>query len=104
MVVFVYLCLVPPTDPTTITSSSPNAVVVEGNSASLHCNATGNPAPNITWTRDGSNTVLYEGESFTINSITRQQAGEYICTAGNGIGSKVNASVAVIVQCELCVQ
>ena len=95
--------LVSPTDPSAITSLLPNAVVVEGNSISLHCNTTGNPAPNVTWTKDGSSTVLYQRESFTINNITRQQAGQYICTVDNGIGSKVNASVAVIVHCEWCV-
>ena len=95
--------LVSPTDPSAITSSLPNAVIDEGNSITLHCNTSGNPAPNVTWTKDGNSTVLYHGESFTINNITRQQAGQYICTVDNGIGSKVNASVAVTVHCEWCV-
>ena len=75
-------------------------MAVEGNSVTLYCNATGNPTPNITWTKDGSTTVLYQGESFIVNNITRQQAGGYICAAWNGIGSKDNATVAVNVHCK----
>ena len=88
-------------DSTKITVSSANPVVVEGESVSLDCNATGIPAPNVTWTKDGNNSVLYQGERYTIDSITRQQAGRYICTAENGIGSKLNATFAVIVHCKL---
>ena len=90
-----------PSDSTKITVSSANPVVVEGESVSLDCNATGNPAPNVTWTKDGNNSVLYQGERYTIDNITRQQAGRYICTAENGIGSKLNATFAVIVHCKL---
>ena len=90
-----------PSDSTKITVSSANPVVVEGESVSLDCNATGNPAPTVTWTKDGNNSVLYQGERYTIDRITRQQAGRYICTAENGIGSKLNATFAVIVHCKL---
>ena len=90
-----------PSDSTKITVSSANPVVVEGQRVSLDCNATGNPAPNVTWTKDGNNSVLYQGERYTIDSITRQQAGRYICTAENGIGNKLNATFAVIVHCKL---
>ena len=98
--VALFCCSLLSTDPSTFKSSSSNTVAVEGNSVTLYCNATGNPAPNITWTKDGSWTVLSQGEGFTINNITRQQAGNYSCTAWNGIGNKHNSTFAVAVHCK----
>ena len=77
-----------------------STIATENSNITLHCNATGNPPPNITWTKDGSNTVLYQGESFTISSISSGQAGLYVCTAWNGVGSKANASATVAVYCK----
>ena len=78
-----------------------NQVILEGSNISLHCNATGNPTPNITWTKDGSRTVLYQGETYSIVNIQRQAAGDYTCTAWNGVGEQKNATASVTVQCEL---
>ena len=75
-------------------------VVVEGENVTLHCNATGNPAPNITWTKDGSSTVLYQGETYSIVNIQRQATGDYTCTAWNGVGGKANVTATVNVHCE----
>lgn len=84
------------TDPAKIQTSPTNTAVVERNTATLYCNATGNPAPNITWTKDGIAAVLYQGERFTIENISRQEAGNYLCTAWNRIGSKKDIATAVI--------
>ncbi|XP_078379808.1 hemicentin-1-like isoform X8 [Oculina patagonica] len=83
--------------PATIESSSGNRVVLEGNNLTLHCNATGNPTPNITWTKDGSSTVLYQGETYRIVNIQRQAAGDYKCTAWNGVGERNNVTATVTV-------
>ena len=80
--------------------SSGNLVVLEGNNLSLQCNATGNPTPNITWTKDGSSTVLYQGETYSIVDIQRQAAGDYKCTAWNGLGEQTNATTTVDVHCK----
>ena len=74
---------------------------MEGNNVTLHCNATGNPALNIAWTKDGSSTVLYQGETYSIVNIRRQAAGDYTCTALNVVGDKANATVNVTVHCKL---
>ena len=82
-------------------SSSSNTVVTEGNNVTLHCNATGNPTPNITWRRNANSTVLHQGQSYIMYNINRNQAGNYICSAWNGIGNKKNATIAVTVHCKL---
>ena len=85
-----------------VISQKPSSkVVVEGENVTLRCNATGNPAPNITWTKDGSPTVLYQGETYSIVNIQRQAAGDYTCTAWNGVGEKTNATATVTVHCKL---
>lgn len=78
--------------------SSP--VVLEGSNHTLFCNATGNPPPNITWTKDGSLTVLHQGEAYSIVNIQRQAAGNYKCTAWNGVGEPRNVASTVIVYCK----
>ena len=65
-----------------------SVVVIEGNNVTIKCNATGNPPANITWTKDISPLVFYS-------------AGDYTCTAWNGVGEKANATAAVIVHCKL---
>ena len=88
------------TVPSVLEQSPSSTIATENSKITLHCNATGNPPPNITWTKDGSNTVLYQGERFTISSISSGQAGLYVCTAWNGVRSKANASATVTVHCK----
>ena len=88
-------------DPAVIDTSPINQVLLERSNITLHCNATGNPAPNITWKKDGNPTVLYQGETYSIVNIQRQAAGDYTCTVWNGVGEKKNATAAVTVHCEL---
>ena len=82
-------------------SSSSNTVVTEGSNVVLHCNATGNPTPNITWRRNRISTVLHQGQSYIMYNINRNQAGNYICSAWNGIGNKKNATITVTVHCKI---
>ena len=87
-------------DASRISHRPSSKVFVEGENVTLHCNATGNPAPNITWTKDGSSTVLYQGETYSIVNIQRQATGHYTCTVWNGVGGKTNVTATVTVQCE----
>ena len=75
--------------------------VLEGRNATVYCNATGNPKPNITWTKDGNPAVLYQGETYGIVNIQRQSAGDYRCTAWNGVGNRTYAAATITVHCEL---
>ena len=79
-------------------------VAVEGGAdITLTCSATGEPPPNITWTKvldNGSDSVvLFTGQQFALSN-NRSNDGTYRCTVGNGIGSPVNHTARVTVNCE----
>ena len=88
-------------DPALIESAPVDQVALEKDNVTLHCNATGNPTPNITWTKDNSSSVLHQGDIYSIVNITRDAAGNYTCTAWNGVGEQKKAIAEVTVHCEL---
>ena len=45
--------------------------------------------------------MLYQGVTYSIVNIQRQAAGDYTCTAWNGVGKQKNAKAAVTVHCKL---
>lgn len=53
----------------------------------LFCNATGNPSPNVTWTKvKDSARILPSGSNLVITESSKKDAGTYKCTADNGRG------------------
>ena len=82
--------------------------VIEGHNVNLFCNASGNPVPTITWTRNGSvltssvPRIRFEEESkeLTITSINRADKGEYRCVANNSEGNVTSDAATLDVQCE----
>ena len=79
-------------------------LVLEGDPAiNLTCTADGEPAPHITWTKvfaNGTDShVLSTDEQFLLPN-NRTNDGTYRCKASNGIGSDVNHTVIVVVNCE----
>jgi len=68
-------------------------VVKEGTSITLKCQAGGNPQPKITWTRNGQ--ILGDGERLKVKKLSPEGAGEYFCTADNGVGEPVEFKFTV---------
>ncbi|XP_021711305.1 hemicentin-1 [Aedes aegypti] len=87
--------LVPPK--ITHVTSGGHLQVRKGSPVRLECSATGNPMPNITWTR--KNNVLENGEAqytssvYTIENMDRHKGGTYICTANNGVGQVATSQI-----------
>ena len=91
-------------DPPSLITKAKDEVVLEGGPPiSLTCTADGEPATNITWTKPSANgsdsDVLFTGEQFNLPN-NRTSDGTYRCKASNGIGSDVNHTVKVVVNCE----
>ena len=61
------------------------------------CTATGNPAPKITWMKDGETVADGDTLSFPAN---RSDSGKYLCSAENGLGLAINSSASLDVQCK----
>ena len=73
--------------------------VTEGDNATLYCNATGNPVPNITWIKGGE-VLLSHTEMLAIAKISRSESGSYECLAWNGIGKNGSKSCTIDVHCK----
>jgi len=65
--------------------------------ATLHCAATGHPTPKITWTKVGQ--VVGNDDILSFTS-SRGHAGEYWCSAENGLGKAINGSAYLDVKCK----
>ena len=82
-------------DPPVFITEPASQSVIEGNRATLFCNATGNPLPNITWTEQGSNSVLSTSDTLTLTNLRRGDNGAvYKCKVRNYLGS--DESIATI--------
>ena len=95
------------TDQPEITAQPQNKTLTERENVTLSCNATGNPAPSISWTKDGSATnslrisLSLDNKQLTITNVSRDDSGDYRCVANNNIGAAVTSNVATLdVQCK----
>lgn len=86
------------TVPVSFTSTPVDQIVREGDETTFHCTATGNPTPVITWLKDGKTMASGETLIFTAN---KNYSGQYLCSAENGLGVKINASADLEVQCKI---
>ncbi|XP_020621161.1 protein sidekick-1-like [Orbicella faveolata] len=90
-----------------ITLHPENQTKSEGDNVTLSCNATGNPQPTISWTRNGFpvNTSNNSSISFsedkkllTITNVNRTDSGEYRCLANNSLGNETSDVARLDVQ------
>ena len=93
--------------PPEIASVSNDQVVCDGSLVTLSCNATGRPTPTITWTKvedndkDSAPLLPVVDGKYILSNIQRSANGTYRCTAHNGVGTPVNHTVSVKVECKL---
>ena len=71
--------------------------MIEKEQTTFTCSAAGNPAPNITWTKDGK--TVGSGDTLSLETH-RNQSGKYWCSAENGVGLAIRASAYLDVQCK----
>ncbi|KAM7308571.1 hypothetical protein ISCGN_012205 [Ixodes scapularis] len=79
--------------------TSPDTDVIQGNSVTLTCHATGSPQPRIEWTRTIGHSDKPEdvrrshraqslpNGTLIIEDVADEDEGKYTCTANNGIGT-----------------
>ena len=98
-----------------------NFVVKKGKQIEVACKASGNPQPEVHWTKEvrgsecrhqslkltlqgggqvGRGKTVMAGSGLLLSSVTRQDEGLYICTASNGVGAPASASVRLTVLCK----
>ncbi|XP_048683331.2 neurotrimin isoform X2 [Caretta caretta] len=82
-----------------IVEISSDISVNEGGNISLTCIATGRPDPTITWRHISPKAVGFvsEDEYLEITGITKEQSGEYECSASNDVAAPVVRRVKVTV-------
>ncbi|XP_023341591.1 lachesin isoform X2 [Eurytemora carolleeae] len=77
--------------------SDGNYVVKKDRRVELKCSASGNPLPEVEWTKKGGRLPGDEmkifGETLVIQSIAKNDRGVYICTAMNGVGHSAEAEI-----------
>ncbi|XP_077985271.1 fibroblast growth factor receptor 2-like [Glandiceps talaboti] len=88
--------------PPSITRHPSNKSTNEGtSSATLSCQADGNPTPTFTWTKDGSDLqsnskYTLTGGSLVIHNIVRDDDGQYRCVSDNGYGTAATSNPATL--------
>ena len=86
-------------DPLVLNFECPTSVI-EGYDATLHCNATGNPLPNITWIQQDTKDVLGTTKQLTLTAVNRNKTGTFQCIAWNGIGNNSTRTCTLDVFCK----
>jgi len=68
-------------------------VVKKGSSVTIKCLASGNPRPQVTWSKVNQADVVGEGESLELREVSRHHEGIYQCSAGNGVGERAVSQI-----------
>ena len=104
MFVFLFIVRVAPQ----ITTQPQAGSVTEGDNVTLSCNASGNPVPTISWTRDeslvssGDQRISFEAgnRQLTITNVNRTDSGQYLCVADNSEGNDTSNAITLDVKCK----
>ena len=68
----------------------------------LTCNASDDPTPNITWTKEGLTAAQFKvlGHKLSLVNVKREDVGSYKCTADNGYGTSATSLAVADVKCK----
>ncbi|XP_068685522.1 hemicentin-1-like isoform X2 [Montipora foliosa] len=84
--------------PPSIINTHRNHTVTEQQDLRLKCNASGNPQPEIIWTKRSNSTRLPTvGGVLVVKNVKNTDSGDYQCKASNGIGDDAISIVTIIV-------
>ena len=88
-------------EPVITTLPEDELVVREGSPASLECSiVSGTPTPEVKWVKEDMEDEEIAGTTLSFSSITRKEAGTYLCLADNGFGPvPVQKEVRIEVHC-----
>ena len=89
-------------EPVITTLPEDELVIREGSPASLECSiVSGTPTPEVKWVKKDSEMEAIIGTTLSFSSISREDAGTYLCLADNGFSSvPVQKEVKIIVNCK----
>ena len=73
-----------------------------GTNLTLTCNASGDPTPNVNWTKEGETAAEFNvsGHKLHLVNVKRENFGSYKCTADNGYGTPATSLAVVNVECK----
>ena len=73
-----------------------------GTNFTLTCNASGDPTPNIAWTKEGRTAAQFNvsGHKLDLVNVNVDDVGSYKCTADNGYGTPATSLAVVDVRCK----
>ena len=95
------------TDQPEITTHPISTVIIEGGDLLLTCNATGNPAPLISWNKyeflinasgDPRISFTEQNTKLRIKNVSRVDDGQYRCVASNSLGNGTSSAAILDVQ------
>ena len=89
-------------EPVITTLPEDELIVTEGSPVSLECSiVSGTPTPEVKWVKKDSEMEATIGTTLSFSSISREDAGTYLCLADNGFSSvPVQKEVKIIVNCK----
>ncbi|XP_057700065.1 vascular cell adhesion protein 1-like [Corythoichthys intestinalis] len=70
-------------------TSSGTITLTVGDPLHLNCSAEGNPTPSVTWNISSTAITTFEGDVLSVDSVTTEHTGQYICSANNTVGRTI---------------
>eukprot|EP00058_Branchiostoma_floridae_P018361 XP_002603850.1 hypothetical protein BRAFLDRAFT_129677 [Branchiostoma floridae] len=78
----------------------PGAVLYAGETATLYCIGSGDPAPTFSWSRHSGALPAgaeVDGSKASLRNLAAEDSGVYICTVDNGVGRAATGNISIVV-------